>query len=262
MEEDAFVQVAFDTARGIVAPPLSVRRGAALLYEVRVTNRLEIAVDPRRPTRGQSAFETDLCIFEETAPGIEIPRVVLEFKSRLTTHDILTYSAKARKHKLIYPYLRYGLVIANVATIPRRFYTHNEALDFCLAAALYQGRDVHGVFARLLSEEIEASRRLEAVSSGEIAANLFRSVIQYEPVASAELPRRRTPAGSQKRAGRAVPRAGTLTGRVWEIADAITRRQQRPARRSEVLAEYEAEGGNAATGATQYARWRKLHGKV
>ena len=34
---------------------------------------------------------------------MEIPRVVMEFKPRITTHDVIIYSAKARKHKQIYP---------------------------------------------------------------------------------------------------------------------------------------------------------------
>ena len=45
-------------------PPLSIRRGAALLYQVTVDNELRPSVDPRRPTRGESAFQTDLCVFE------------------------------------------------------------------------------------------------------------------------------------------------------------------------------------------------------
>ena len=32
----------------------------------------------------------------------------MEFKQGLSTHDVLTYSAKATRHKQVYPYLRYG----------------------------------------------------------------------------------------------------------------------------------------------------------
>ena len=61
----------------------------------------------REPKRGDSAFQTDLCIFEEKSPELLLPRIVLEFKTTLTTHDVLTYSMKAERHKAIYPYLRY-----------------------------------------------------------------------------------------------------------------------------------------------------------
>jgi len=57
-----------------------------------------------------------------------------EFKPGISTHDILTYSAKARKHKQVYPYLRYGLVASRERFVAGKFFTHNEALDFYLAA--------------------------------------------------------------------------------------------------------------------------------
>jgi hypothetical protein len=137
MKEDDFVGIALGAAQEIVAPPLSVVRGAALLYQITVDNRLSVRVQPRKPVRGQSAFQTDLCVFEEVRfeenskdVKVQIPRVVMEFKPGLSSHDVITYSAKARKHKSVYPYLRYGLVIANETTIPGRFFIHNEALDF------------------------------------------------------------------------------------------------------------------------------------
>lgn len=74
-------------------------------------NRLRVVERERiqAPKRGDSAFQTDLCIFERVE-DVLLPRVVLEFKTSVTTHDILTYSTKAEKHKTIYPNLRYGLV--------------------------------------------------------------------------------------------------------------------------------------------------------
>jgi hypothetical protein len=50
-----------------------------------------------------------------------------------TTHDILTYSAKTTRHKEIYPYLRYGLVVGGVKKIDRWFFTHNSGFDFAVA---------------------------------------------------------------------------------------------------------------------------------
>ena len=120
-EESEFVAEALAAANQVLRPPLSIDRGKALLYAVTVDNNMALTVDPKHPVRGDSAFQTDLCVFEtktvpsNTANGpksddVLIPRVVLEFKSGISTHDVLTYSAKARKHKQVYPYLRYGLV--------------------------------------------------------------------------------------------------------------------------------------------------------
>lgn len=55
------------------------------------------------------------------------------------------------------------------------------------------------------------------------------------------------------------PSEGTKTGRVWEIADAISQTNQAPAARGEVLKQCEGEGINQATGATQYGRWCKFN---
>ncbi len=82
-EESAFVQTALDAAKEVLRPPLSIQRGAALLYEVTVDNNLTVTVNPKRPVRGDSAFQTDLCVFDAKSEEVIIPRVVLEFKLEL-----------------------------------------------------------------------------------------------------------------------------------------------------------------------------------
>ena len=177
LKESEFVAEAMVAAREILSSPLSIERGASLLYEVAVDHRLELTVDPKAPRRGRSAFETDLCVFEEVAEGVRIPRVVLEFKPGITTHDVITYSVKARRHKQVYPYLRYGLVIGNRSDIPGRVFKHNEALDFVVAAAAFANQRLHEIMASVLREEIEASRTLERITVGECEAYLFRTSV-------------------------------------------------------------------------------------
>lgn len=174
--EDPFVAVALRAARAAVESPLTVVRGAALLYQVTVNNRLQLTVEPTAPKRGRSAFETDLCVFEEI-DGVRIPRVVMEFKSSITTHGVLTYSAKARKHKQVYPYLRYGIVASGEAIVPRRFFRHNEALDYCFAAARHRSRGLRPMLTeltamRLLGRVVWSRRRL--VTSPPISSGLSR----------------------------------------------------------------------------------------
>jgi hypothetical protein len=94
MPESKFVTTALEAASQVLDPPLTIEQHAALLYQVTVDNRLSVNVDPRKPKRGQAAFQTDLCVFEEIEPDVKIPRVVLEFKTDISTHDVLTYSAK------------------------------------------------------------------------------------------------------------------------------------------------------------------------
>ena len=178
--EDVFVDEAESVAKAILSEPLFVRRKAALLYQVTVNNHLEVTVNPQSPVRGQSAFETDLTVFERVSGDIEIPRVVVEFKKTISTHDVITYSGKARKHKQVYPHLRYGLVIGSDSNIAGRFFTHNEALDFCAAAASFKGDRLHELFASLFRSEVAASRKLERVIFGREPVHLFRLDVQFE----------------------------------------------------------------------------------
>lgn len=175
--ESAFVEIAQKTAEKILQSPLFVQRGAALLYQVTVDNRLSLAVDVKRPVRGNSAFQTDLCVFERRSAEVSIPRVVMEFKTRITTHDVLTYSSKATKHKQVYPYLRYGIVASALTTVPGRLFTHNESLDFCACVQSIEEKNLGDFFANLLAAEVESSRRLEAIAFGSVHTRLFRTEI-------------------------------------------------------------------------------------
>ena len=59
------------------------------------------------------------------------------------------------------------------------------------------------------------------------------------------------------------PKKGTQVGRIWEIADSLSKlhlKNPQVAARADVLAASEKEGINAATAATQYGRWRRFHG--
>lgn len=175
--ESKFVAVAQEVAERVLPSPLFVRRGAALLYQVTVNNQLSLTVDVTRPVRGNSAFQTDLCVFEKKTEEVSIPRVVMEFKTSITTHDVLTYSAKATKHKQVYPYLRYGIVASNETEVPGRLFTHNESLDFCATVSGLEGQALSDFFASLLSSEVESSRKLEAIAFGSVRTRLFRSEV-------------------------------------------------------------------------------------
>lgn len=175
--ESEFVEKALRAAKRVLAPPLSIQRGAALLYQVTVDNRLNLTVDIKTPKRGNSAFQTDLCVFEELPESTLIPRVVMEFKTSITTHDVLTYSAKASKHKQVYPYLRYGIVASGETSVPGRVFTHNQSLDFCAAVDGIKGKKLETFLAELLQAETEASRTLERIAFGSTRTRLFRNAI-------------------------------------------------------------------------------------
>jgi len=180
--ESSFVGVAHDVAKAILPnPKYDVRRGAALLYQVTVDNNLSLTVKVKEPVRGNSAFQTDLCVFEVNANGVAIPRVAIEFKTRITTHDVITYSAKATKHKQVYPYLRYGLVASSETSVPGRLFTHNESLDFCATISGLDHLELEGFFKRLLMAEVESSHILESIAFGSLQTRLFRNEVMIDP---------------------------------------------------------------------------------
>lgn len=72
-----------------------------------------------------------------------------------------------------------------------------------------------------------------------------------EPRGSASLPQQH---------GVTRPGPGTVTGRVWSIADDLLAALGRPPARREVIAKGTAEGINRATLSTQYAHWKTFNG--
>lgn len=179
MPEDRLVATALRVIRDLLPRTMEVERGAALLYQVKVDNRLNLTVDPKAPTRGQSAFQTDICVFERIAANLRIPRVVLEFKPGLSTHDILTYSTKARKHKQVYPYLRYGLLASRERYVAGKFFTHNEGLDFCLTTRGLSRTALRTLLRSVLKKEISSSRRLESIAFGDTCARAYRTEVSF-----------------------------------------------------------------------------------
>lgn len=84
------------------------------------------------------------------------------------------------------------------------------------------------------------------------------SAAPVEPDAAPAPPKSEKPA-REKQNGVSRPSAGTLTGKVWDIADAISAKNQRPALRKEVTEAGEAAGINPATVTTQFGQWRRFY---
>ena len=80
--------------------------------------------------------------------------------------------------------------------------------------------------------------------------------------AAPEAPTPPAPVQRQKQNGFTRPIAGTKTGMVWDIADAISAKQGSPAKRDQVFEAYKAAVPDASDGtiSTQYSRWCGFHG--
>ena len=119
------------------------------------------STDPATESHG---YQTDLLIAEQQQAAAQwVPRVVVEFKlGSATTHDALTYSAKAATHKSVHPYLRYGIVIGGLdGQVPRRLMRHGHNFDFMATLPSEKlGRRDRDQLAALLMDEVRASQTL------------------------------------------------------------------------------------------------------
>ncbi len=113
-----------------------------------------------------SLFETDLVVYENIS-GIIKPRVVVEAKIKsATTHDAITYSYKAQKHKEITPYLRYGIMLGAQGnySLPVRLFRHGANFDFMFS---FEGEEPTAeewmYFLGMIKREVDYSRKMESI---------------------------------------------------------------------------------------------------
>lgn len=109
--------------------PLGVEAGRKLPYTFEVLDYE--GTEPRR--KSIRPYQTDVLIYDDLGGNVWVPRVVIECKlEAVTTHDALTYSAKASTHKHVQPYLRYGILLGSWGTtsLPARLVRHGGHFDF------------------------------------------------------------------------------------------------------------------------------------
>jgi len=164
----------------------SVRIGSVipLLYAITVSEDGEIQPglnDEGVPKRGGgTGFEQDILIYEEASGETSIvPRVAIEVKfQRITTHDTLVYAEKARRIRSIYPYLRYGLLLGEMASIPPRALRLGVEFDFIITIGNKLSDQELSELARLLECEIENSHLLGAAFTGKVKVFKLRRDLQ------------------------------------------------------------------------------------
>ncbi len=146
----------------------------------RLPYRFEISsYNEEKPNPGQAtSYQTDLLIVENNSDGSWTPRVVIEGKlGQVTTHDSLTYSAKAATHVQVHPYLRYGILIGALPYVPLRLFRHGSHFDFMITwSDELPNPDEWQYFENLIMEEIEASRQLQNFIESKRVAGNYRIV--------------------------------------------------------------------------------------
>lgn len=179
MKESKFIDEFYKMAIDSFPEKYIVKKKQNLLYELYLTRQLEInkKINIKSPKRGTSAFQTDLIICEKISDELQFPRVVIEFKTNISTHDVITYSAKAGMHKSIYPALRYGLLAESLTKIPGRFFIHNEHLDFFITTKKYKDKDLLKFVSDLVLSEIKTSKLLEEIAYEDPKYDYYRNEI-------------------------------------------------------------------------------------
>lgn len=113
-------------------------------------------------------------------------------------------------------------------------------------------------YGKLCNAVGELARNMEEdeTSEEELRDMLGRDLQPIDPTPVPRTPGRRL-SDAPAKANR--PKEGTATGKVWDIADAITEKNGDTASRTEVVEACGKEGINTSTASTQYAKWRKNH---
>lgn len=110
------------------------------------------------------SFRIDILIYEkDEIKSIKIPRIAIETKlESFSSHDVLTYSTKVQKHKILCPYLQYGFVVLNAKekSLPGRYFSHADNFDF---AYMYHDNDFEDFYNNIVYKAIENSRNLEKI---------------------------------------------------------------------------------------------------
>ena len=117
----------------------------------------------RSPRTATKSYAIDLLIGEPTGATSWNPRVAVEVKLTINTHAVITYSQKAADHRTVSPYLRYGMLAVGFATLPGRLLRHGSYFDFMVRCGTTLPDSELRALADLVHQEVEASRRLEAI---------------------------------------------------------------------------------------------------
>jgi hypothetical protein len=168
--------IVYEKLLPLITKSFLLTKGDKLIYELFLNTNLELYQNiSDAPKRGYSAFETDLIIYEKGQKNI--PRVVIECKKNLSSHDIITYNAKAGLHKDIYPWLRYGVIDIGINKVPMKFYTHNANIDFFIAAKeLFETAEIL-IIDKTIKEELSLSKKKEEIYYSERNYKVFRTDI-------------------------------------------------------------------------------------
>lgn len=103
-------------------------------------------------------YQLDILICKDTEKLSEVePLVIIEIKNKkYTSHDIIVYSDKAKRHKILYPHIKYGFIVINSKQpFSYKYFSHAENFDFAYLLDVNDKRDVEYFIENIIVKEIE-----------------------------------------------------------------------------------------------------------
>ena len=172
-------ELAKTTQKGFV---MSARDGTKLAYACEIQ---KYGPDGT-PVITTNKYETDILISDISTDGSWIPRVIVECKlKKVTTHDALTYSAKASSHRAVHPYLRYGFLAGGRTdyALPARLIRHGQQFDFMISWKEMKASPTEWKsFCSLIVEEAEASRKMQLLLTDNRSINRIKHSNIHKPM--------------------------------------------------------------------------------
>ena len=122
-------------------------------------------------SRDSRRFRVDILIHEPMKERVGgEPLVAIELKANgASTHDLLTYSAKARLHRSVLTHLRYGLFVAGDSShgITPKWLWHGDAFDFMISCYGSEPTEPElGKLQQIVQAEVQTARQLKAFLVG------------------------------------------------------------------------------------------------
>jgi len=159
--------------------------------------------------RKENGYQTDILIYVNKNEDSKddhvnskeddriIPLVIIEVKGskNITTDQIIAYSARAERHKRIYPWLRYGMIWnSKEEGIPFRFFKNNEYLDFAYnieedsKSKIKKQDKIREFYDKIIKDQIEVAKELfEIYREGEKdkkeIIKVYNSIAKMERIA-------------------------------------------------------------------------------
>ncbi|AIM40612.1 hypothetical protein [Vibrio phage VpKK5] len=117
-------------------------------------------------------------------------------------------------------------------------------------------------YGELVRRTVELIERLEVDNTPipELIKLLGHELKPIDPKPQPEKGGRKSSGATSGGAIATRPKAGTATGKVWEIADGLYKAAGNVPERNDVVAACVAEGINPATASTQFGKWKKALG--